>query len=184
MISLKEWLDFVEYRITEGSTYCWSCYGPNARTMDSWDGDTDGVSSSIIFDTKEHIVYEVTVYDYSKQRAYRLINPDFKDAHTAESKSRGVDSNQAWDDVTYVELETEEDFEEKCRAIMSYEEYDTRVSIPLELEDKDLLIFMKAAHERDMTFNQFIEEALRHALVEFEKDPEGMAARYKEYARE
>jgi hypothetical protein len=27
---------------------------------------------------------------------------------------------------------------------------------------------MKMAHERDMTFNDFVEEALRHALVEVE----------------
>jgi hypothetical protein len=33
---------------------------------------------------------------------------------------------------------------------------------------------MKLAHERDMTFNHFIEEALRSALEDFKRDPEGM----------
>lgn len=183
MISLKDWLESVDYRITEGSEYCWDCYGPNARSMDSWDGDHDGVSSTIVFDSKDQTVYEVTVYDYAKSRAYRLINADFKDAHTSESKTRGVNDN-AWDDVSYIDLETEEDFLEKCTAIMSYEEYDDRISIPIDFPDSDLLMFMKAAHERDMTFNQFIEEALRHALVEFEKDPEGMKARAKEFLNE
>ena len=32
--------------------------------------------------------------------------------------------------------------------------------------DEDLLQYMKLAHERDITFNQFIEEALRHAIEE------------------
>jgi hypothetical protein len=27
---------------------------------------------------------------------------------------------------------------------------------------------MKLAHERDMTFNEFVEEALRHAISEYE----------------
>jgi hypothetical protein len=31
---------------------------------------------------------------------------------------------------------------------------------------------MKMAHERDVTFNEFIEEALRSMLDEIEKDPE------------
>jgi hypothetical protein len=33
---------------------------------------------------------------------------------------------------------------------------------------------MKLAHERDMTFNQFVEEALRAAIEDYKRDPEGM----------
>jgi hypothetical protein len=32
---------------------------------------------------------------------------------------------------------------------------------------------MKLAHERDMTFNEFIEEALRAAIDDYHRDPEG-----------
>ena len=41
MITLKEWMELVDYRITEGSDYCWSCYGPDAYSLDSWNGDQD-----------------------------------------------------------------------------------------------------------------------------------------------
>jgi hypothetical protein len=47
MITLKEWMEVVDYRITEGSGYSWQCFGANAYCLDSWDGDQDGHSLSI-----------------------------------------------------------------------------------------------------------------------------------------
>ena len=51
MITIKEWMELVDYKITEGSTYGWQCYGPNAYCLDSWNGvyDDGGYSFSIIF---------------------------------------------------------------------------------------------------------------------------------------
>jgi Asp-tRNA(Asn)/Glu-tRNA(Gln) amidotransferase B subunit len=40
------------------------------------------------------------------------------------------------------------------------------VSVPVDFSDEELLQYMKLAHERDVTFNKFIEEALRHVLEE------------------
>jgi hypothetical protein len=34
MISLKEWMELVDYRITEGSDYGWNCYGHDAHMLD------------------------------------------------------------------------------------------------------------------------------------------------------
>ena len=72
---LKDWMEIVEYRITEGSDYGWQCYGPNVHMLDSWNGEQDGHSFSVIFDTKNQTVYEVQAHDYTNQRAYRWINP-------------------------------------------------------------------------------------------------------------
>ena len=88
MITLKEWMELVDYRITEGSDYCWDCYGPDAHALDSWNGDQSGHSFCVIFDTKTQVVYEVQAHDYVHNRAYRLINPDFKNQHTDESIER------------------------------------------------------------------------------------------------
>jgi hypothetical protein len=161
---LKDWMEIVEYRITEGSDYGWQCYGPNVHMLDSWNGEQDGHSFSVIFDTKNQTVYEVQAHDYTNQRAYRWINPDFKKKHRKESKHKNVLESQAWDDVDYTDLETDEDFLEKLTAIVKGEPYDTRVSIPVDFTDEELLKYMTMAHERDMTFNAFIEEALRHAI--------------------
>ena len=166
MISMKEWMELVNYRITEGSDYCWTCYGPTAYTLDSWDGNHDGHSFSIIFDTRTQEVYEVQAHDYLHNRAYRMFNPDFKFEHDSESASRGTSSNEAWDDLCYVDLEIDDDFIQKCLAIQSGEDYDTRVSVPVDFTDQELLTYMKMAHDRDITFNEFVEDALRNAIEE------------------
>jgi hypothetical protein len=55
---------------------------------------------------------------------------------------------------------------------MSDEILDGKSEIPLNLPKEELLALLLMAHERDMTFNDFVEEALRNFLVEVEKNPE------------
>ena len=165
MITMRDFMETVNYRITEGSTFGWSCYGENAYTLDSWNGDNDtGHSVSIVFDTVTQLVYEMDACDYKRQRAYRWFHPDYKKSHYDESADRTIDKNQAWDDVNYVDLETPEDMLEKAQAIVDDEEYDTRVSIPIDLPESEMLVLFKMAHDRDMTFNNFIEEVFREKL--------------------
>ena len=165
MITLKEWMEVVDYRITEGSAYSWQCFGANAYCLDSWDGDQDGHSLTITFDQKTQTVYEVQIHDYRNQRAYRMINPDYTSAHTAEAASRGTyNINEAWEDVLYTDLEVDDDWIQKALAVVAGEVYDTRISVPIDFSDAELLKYMKLAHERDVTFNQLVETALREAI--------------------
>ena len=164
MITLKEWMEIVDYRITEGSDYCWHCYGNDVHMIDSWNGEQDGHSFTVIFDTKTQVVYEVQAHDYVHNRAYRMINPDFQKKNRKEAKKRDIDKNNAWDDVNYVDIEVDDDFFQKCLAIKAGEDYDTRVSVPMDFSDEELLQYMKLAHEQDITFNQLVERALREAL--------------------
>ena len=166
MITMKEFMELVNYRITESGDYGWRCYGNDAYCLDSWNGDQDGHSLSIIFDTKNQTVYEVQAHDYLHQRAYRMINPDFVKKNKKEAKRRDVNKDEAWDNVEYVDLEVDDDFMEKAAAIVAGEVYDTRVQVPVDFTDEELLKYMKLAHERDMTFNQLVEEVLRHAIEE------------------
>lgn len=161
MITLKEWLEVVNYRITEGSNYLWNCYGPDSYSLDSWNGDQDGHSFTITFDTRTQRVYEVQAHDYKNQRAYRLINSEFRSIMEQEADYRHVNKKEAWEDVNYVDLEADDDWIQKAIAIAAGAEYDTRVSIPLELDDADLLVLMKQAHAADLTFNEFVEDLLR-----------------------
>jgi hypothetical protein len=164
MITLKDFMETVDYRITEGSDYGWQCYGSDAHRLDSWNQEQDGHSVSIVFDTRTQTVYEASAYDYQRNRAYRLINPDYREAHSQEAREKGVLEKQAWDDVDYVDLETDDDFLAKARAIVQGEDYDTRVSVPLNLPDDSLFQLMKLAHESDQTLNQFVEQILRDAI--------------------
>jgi len=183
MISIKEWMEVVDYRITEGGDYQWGCFGYNTYSLDSWNGEQDGHSFTIIFDTKTQEVYEVQAHDYVHQRAYRLINPVYADQYRTESKTRSVLENQAWDDVNYVDLETEDDWMQKAIAIAAGEDYDTRVSVPLDFTDEELLKYMKMAHERDMKFNDFVEQALREAIEDHKRNPEGYKIKAQEFKR-
>lgn len=164
MISIQQWMQTVGYRITEGSEYGWTCYGHNAYTLDSWNGHQDGHNFTIIFDTKNQTVYEVQAHDYLRQRAYRLISPGHVDQYRAEAEQQGSAANQAWDNVDYIDLEVDEDWIEKAQAIVAGQDYDTRVSVPVDFSDQELLTYMKLAHQSDMTFNAFIEQALRQAI--------------------
>jgi hypothetical protein len=164
MITVKEFMEICDYKITEGSDYCWQCYGPHAYRLDSWNQDQEGHTVSIVFDTRTHVVYEASAYDYKRDRAYRLINPDYKFAHDDEAAGRGVDINQAWDDVNYIDLDVDDDFIQKALAIVADEDYDTRVEVPLTLPDDVLFELMKLAHERDVTLNQLVEEVLWTAI--------------------
>ena len=172
MITMKEWMELVNYRITEGSEFGWNCYGHDAYMLDSWNGEQDGHSFTVIFDTKTQVVYEVQAHDYVHQRAYRMINEDFRKKLKKEARKRDIDKDMAWDDINYVDIEVDDDFIQKCLAIREGEDYDTRVSVPLELGEDEMFQLMKMAHEHDVTLNQMVEVILRqvidqHAGVEF-----------------
>ena len=83
---------------------------------------------------------------------------------STEAKERGTDNTQAWDDVKWIDLETDDDWIQKSAAIVAGEEYDTRVVIPIDLPDDSAYALMKLAHEQDITFNQLIEKVLRDAI--------------------
>lgn len=168
MITLKQFMETCGYRITEGSDYGWKCFGHNAYRLDSWNGDQEGHTLSIVFDTKTQTVYEVEAFDYKRERAYRMINPEFKAAFDSEVENREI-LDMAWerDDgtpVNYVDIDVDEDFLEKAWAICNDQEYDTRVQVQVEFTDEELLTYMKLAHDRDITFNQLVEMSLREAI--------------------
>lgn len=165
MITIKDFMEVVNYRITEGSEFGWQCFGPNAYRLDSWNNDQDGYTISILFDTRTQEVYQAEAYDYHNNRVYRLQNPAFIEVHVQEAKERNIDPNEAMEDdegnpVRYIDLEVDADFLNKARAIVNREEYDTRVQVELDLEDEILYNLMKLAHEQDITLNKLFENIL------------------------
>jgi hypothetical protein len=157
MITVKEWMELVDHRITEGSEY--NGYAPRTYALSSWNGEHDGYSFEIIFDTTTQEVYCVEACDYKNERAYRLINPDY--VHTPHD-------SEAWDDVEWIDLEIDDDFIQKALAIKNGETYDTRISIPLTLNDEEMLVLFQKAHEADVTVNQYVSYVLRQYLEKME----------------
>lgn len=168
MLTLKDFMEICNYRITEGSDYQWECYGYNAYSLDSWNGDHNGHSLCVTFDTKTQEVYEVQAFDYTRKRAYRMINPNYAPKHMLEVTTRGID-DYAWEEedgtpVKFVDLEVDEDFIEKAAAIVAGEDYDTGVMVPLNLEKEQVYEMMLMAHERNITLNQLVEDILRQEI--------------------
>jgi hypothetical protein len=155
MISLKQWMELVDYRITEGSDY--HLNGENLFSLTSWNGrqSDGGYSMEIVFDQKTQDVYVVEACDYSNNRAYRLINPDIDDVEHDKT---------AWDDTEWTDLDVADDFVEKATAIIAGEDYDTRVQIQLDIPNDLLFKLMTMAHEADMTLNEFIVKILQDVM--------------------
>lgn len=163
-MTLKDWLEAVSYRITEGSSYGWNCY-PNAHRLDAefaLAGDNN--YAEVVFSTTDHIVYEITASDYINHRFYRWINPTYRDSHGEESRRRGFDPNIVFDNEVYIDIEVEADILEKLRAITEGRPYDDRVQIELDLTEAEQFRLMQLAHEQDITLNQMVEQLLQEVI--------------------
>ena len=161
-MNLKDFFEAVNYRITEGSEYCWNCFGPNAYMLDSH--VLEQYSVSILFDTRTQIVYQVELADYRKDLAYIWTNPYFRQYYIDEAKIRDIDPMQAWDEVKFTEIEIQDEMLEKIRAVVNNKPYDTRVAVPIDLDDATLYQLMTMAHEQDITLNQLVNNILREML--------------------
>lgn len=151
MITLKEFMEVVNYRITEGSDF-YGEFGTPAYCFSYWNGDNDqGHSVTIVFKTEDQSVILAESCDYANKRAYRLINPDYKNHDHGD---------EAWDDIKWTVLECDDDWIQKTLAIVAGENYDYRVSVPLDISDSDFNAIARMAHEQDITFNQMVEKIL------------------------
>jgi hypothetical protein len=156
-ISLKDFLEVIDYSINDVYHYQWDCFGKSALSLKA---ESNDYSIGIIFDLLDQTVYEVNSHDYLLNKAYRMIHPEFVEKYFEESKEKGIDPFNAWDEVNYIDLEVEEDMLEKSRSIFLGEKYDTRILVPLNLSEDEIFILMKNAHDLDMTFNKYVENLL------------------------
>lgn len=169
-LTLRDFMEVVNYHITEGDNFGWNCYGSNAFTMTSWNGKQDGNSVYVVFDTSTQVVYEMSACDYNRNRAYRWINPEYRDAYFKEAEKNSSDADEAWDNVKFTDLEVIDDLIEKCTAIIKNEEYDTKIQINLDLSESELFQLFLIAHERDITLNQLVENLLRDEIRRLQND--------------
>ena len=163
MITLKDYMECISYRITEGNEYMWNCYGPNAYSLDS--GSSYGENTvSVVFDKVTQEVYQMEAWDFANRRSYRWINPNYIDAIKSESKNRNINFEQSIDNEKFIDIDSDADMIEKATAIANGEEYDTRVTLELNFEDDELFLMMKMAHEMDITFNEFVTHILEDSV--------------------
>lgn len=164
MITLKDYLEAVDYKVTGGSDFGWDCYGPNARYLDSESENLNEYSAHAIFDAVDQTVYSVEAWDYVNDRYYRWIHPAYVKAHMKACAKHNVDVYNAFDNVDFTEIDVAADILEKTKAIVLQKPYDTRIQVEVDFTDEDMLKYMKLAHSMDITFNELVEQALREAI--------------------
>lgn len=154
--TVKQFLELLDYKTNDSAEYYDHTLGAPLWITGFWNekhGD-GGFSFECVYNTKTWEVVQLEAHDFTRHRSYRW-NPEHL------RKNRDV---YAYDEVKYIDLETTEDFVEKVQGIQSGVDYDTRVSIPVEFTDLEFLKIAKMAHSHDMTFNQFVEYAVKLKL--------------------
>lgn len=169
MITIKDFMECIDYKITEGSEYSWKCFGKDAYSLDYWTGDNDnGHSIGVTFDRKTHVVYQMTICDYANDRAYCWTHPDWIKQYQQEA-DRKLAGQYAWGDVKYINIDLSEEILEKAINIAKELPYDTRITVSVDLPKEELFDLMSMAHEKDITLNQLVEEILVEVLNREEK---------------
>ena len=167
-MQLSEVNNTFDHQITGGGNYGWNCYD-NPWTIDYSSKYAYGY---VIFNIVTGEVYEVSVspnsdaWNGNEPKPYRWLNPNTKDAYYAEAEKRKIDPNVAWDDVTWADCELTEDFIKKASAMFKGETFDTRIEVPIELEESVMLQLCMEAHKRDITLNDMVGEILLNVIVE------------------
>ena len=160
-----------KHQITGGGEYGWACYGPNARSIDY---TSDYAHGYVVFDTENHTVYSIEVspnmnrVNDNEPKPYRWLNPDHIDVYYSEAAQRNIDPDQAWDAVKWSDCELAEDFIEKATAMFNGAPFDTRISIPINLDSDTMLQLAMEAHKRDITMNKMVEVILQQVINEHE----------------
>ena len=178
-MNLATVLGTFNYRITGGEQFMWDCY-PDGRYMSL---SSEYAEVSVIYSTVDQTVYEATVdlapgvdTDLAAVEdvlVYRWIDPEWKAAHDAAAVKRGFNPKIAFDDVSWVDLEVEDDFLSKARNMFDGKfDFDKRVQIDIDLPEDLILFIAKQAHELDITFNQYISQLLERELPKLAEDIE------------
>lgn len=162
MITVQNFTEAINFKITGGSSYGWDCFGADARWLDS--EEPSQYTANIVIAGLNRTVCIAELHDYVNHRSYRWINPDVQEAYLAESAERGVDRDEAYEDVKFTDLESEDFLSKTVSVVAGKFDYDARVTVPIDLPDEELFALMKMAHEKDITLNQLVEQILEEVI--------------------
>lgn len=168
-MNVKDVCESLDFKIVGGSEYQWYSFGENCRWLDF---ETEYGYTNIVYDTKTQVVYEAESTDIDGKYNYKFIKPSMLHNYLSEADSKNVNVYRAYDNVDYTMLEDENDFLDKAKQIMNGKQVDTRISVPLNLDDFELLELCLEAHKRDVTLNKMVEIILQD-IVDKNKSNQG-----------
>jgi hypothetical protein len=95
-ITIKDFVQAVNFKLDGGYEYLWSCYGIDAFGL-GWTSADLSASAGMIYDDKTGVVYELSVWDDRQNFVLRWIRPGFRAKHDRESREKGFSPNVAID---------------------------------------------------------------------------------------
>jgi hypothetical protein len=168
-MKLSELNDVTRSLIVGGSEYLWKCW-PNGRHIDyEYTTTEDGRSTTYychaVYSSETNVVYEVSLSNDLGDIRYLWLNPDFREAHTVEAKTRGIDYRIAWDNVYWDEVSKIEILElvrkyytpDQANSFTPGKKYSR---IIVDLDDDTYRGLQETMIKRNITFNQLVEEIL------------------------
>lgn len=170
MLDLDQWLQAVNYEVTEGWKPLWKAFGEHTHSYECTTEDKNGeflASLSCEFNKITKEVCLIEAHDYIRDISYRWIRPDLKESYIKECASRGVSFETANDRLDYIDLDTESDILSKTMSIFEGFPYDDRVEVPIDLDDGELFELMRQAHLKDVTLNQYVADILENYIENF-----------------
>lgn len=166
MSTYDEYFEIIKCKVSTGTEYSWNCYGETAYEFSCESPDDIEYTISMVFDTTDKTVYELTALDYENGGYYRWVHPDFKDALYDECETRGVEFHTAFDNTDYCDIELDVFLRKAAHIVDGVTKFiDNYVLVPLDIPDDMLFILMTKAHEADVTLNAYIEQILIDRLM-------------------
>lgn len=167
---IEHFLQAVNYQINESAEFLWKCFGDDVKFLDasiSSDIPNEDVSVSCTFHPTTRKVFSIEIwndrdFDYGSDNCigYLWVDPNFIEAYQKEYSIRGLGYKN-------VELPLEEILT-KIRQAFGTETEALDINIDPELH----LELFKLAHERDISFNEYIVEILRKQIDNLGEDNE------------
>lgn len=176
-MQLQSFLHLIQYKITDGYSFDWKCFGRNAHGIQC--DEKDGYNLVAIYDRFTHRVYQIEAWDYITNHSYRWTDPDFLESHVNECAANNVDYYEACDGV-FIDFQMEDDIinmgnkiieahNARILELASDIDEDGKEEIVLNLSEQEQFDLMKMAHEQDMSLNEFVESILVKFIESVEK---------------
>ena len=168
-MTLHDFFNLFDYKVTEGSEFYWNCFGPNCRFIELKNNEIGG---SVVFSKLNQEIFQAEVYDEANNVAYRWMPSTAREKYFAECEDRNVPKMEAWDGCDFVDVETVNQFSDVVKSLIQGEppEGDLEGDMDVELElPQHVIVFLSLeAHKRNITLNEMINIALREMLTKIE----------------
>lgn len=174
--TMQDFMKLTNYRINEGNEYGWPCFGSNPFILESWNGQQNGYSFTVVYDTIDNYIYQLSACDFKNSVAFQWTDPAYVGAYKDECMARKEYPAYAWDTVQYQEIIQVSAFfvlaEEIIERHLGEDSISQNVSYVVEDIPKELLYQIRAiAKERGITPNRLISETLQTIWIDIPNAP-------------